>query len=71
MKILIILSLLFETHVICDQIGIVVNRTEIDPNLDFVNCTVKLKIDKKALKYGIDIDVELRRPVDDFPVKYS
>lgn len=66
--ILIFLSFLFISILKGEQVVIVVNRTEIEANYDFVNCTVELKVEKKALKYGVDIDVDLRKPIDDFPV---
>lgn len=66
--IFIIFSFLSVESVRGEQLTIVVNRTEIEPNYEFVNCTVNLKIDQKAQKYGIDIDVDLRNPIKDFIV---
>lgn len=48
-----------------DKLGVIVNRTEIQSNYEFVNTTVELKLSPKSYKYGIDINVDLRKPIDD------
>lgn len=64
----IILALFSRKMVKAEQSTIDVTRTEIETNYELVNCTVNLKIDNKSQKYGIDIDVDVRKPIDDLIV---
>lgn len=67
-QILTIFSLFLFKVVKSDKLGVIVNRTEIESNYEFVNSTVELKFSTKSYKYGIDINVDVRKPMDDLLV---
>lgn len=63
----IILALLFVNVIKADQI-IIVNYTDFEPNYEFINGTAELKVGTKSNKYGINIDVEVRKEVENLLV---
>lgn len=47
---------------------IVAKKIETEPNYDIVNITTKLTLAQDSHKYGIDIEVDLLKPMTDLVV---
>lgn len=47
---------------------IVAKKIEAEPNYDIVNITTKLTLSQDSHKYGIDIEIDLLKPMSDLVV---